>query len=563
SFSIPNEDLSDDTTPSVSRKFLNEVKSTIVTLQRVVKQRMTIETHNWASSAHQELHKIEAAKFVEEFKSLANEADASLAKHKTLELEIERLLKAVVSQDIISIVKNASVVDTSVLQTELKQFQVLNYARENAHLKATYKNLFDSIFVSRTQTKTIIASSQNELQSTIYKNVKLRTQLFKKVSDQKDNTCDTSANTKFAKQPIVENLLNVGKTHALSKPVTSNSVSTPQESKGVNNDKVIASGMFRINPDNTSREAKKEPNTVVDPYFIRYKGCCKSRCEERCVFFKIHCSSNWFHEAHLESYTSNAQDACNADAPESSGNLNPTATSTNPLADHMETLTLESVIPTVLKNQKDKRGIVIRNKARLVAQGHTQEEGIDYEEVFAPVARIEAIRLFLAYASYMRFVVYQMDVKSAFLYGTIDEEVYVMQPLRFQDPEFPDKVYKVEKAMYGLHQAPKAWYGTLSKYLLTNGFQRGKIDQTLFIIRHREDFILVQVQMIPEPGDTNRDVPMNETFHVQTDDELIEKELKQIDTDDQAIKTILLGLPEDIYAAVDSCKTAQEIWLRV
>nr|GEZ11461.1 hypothetical protein [Tanacetum cinerariifolium] len=86
-----------------------------------------------------------------------------------------------------------------------------------------------------------------------------------------------------------------------------------------------------------------------------------------------------------------------------------------------------------------------------------------------------------------------MDVKSAFLYGTIDEEVYMMQPLGFQDPEFPARVYKVEKAMYGFHQAPRAWYGTLSKYLLTNGFQRGAIDQTLFIRRHRGDFILVQV----------------------------------------------------------------------
>ncbi|GKC59542.1 putative ribonuclease H-like domain-containing protein [Tanacetum coccineum] len=142
---------------------------------------------------------------------------------------------------------------------------------------------------------------------------------------------------------------------------------------------------------------------------------------------------------------------------------------------------------------KDERGIVIRNKAKLVAQGYTQEEGIDYEEVFAPVARIEAIRLFLAYASYMGFTVYQMDVKNAFLYGTIDEEVYVMQPPGFEDPEFPNKVYKVEKAMYGLHQVPRAWYGTLSKYLLANGFQRGTIDQTLFIRKHKGEFLLVQV----------------------------------------------------------------------
>ncbi|GJX74172.1 retrovirus-related pol polyprotein from transposon TNT 1-94 [Tanacetum coccineum] len=107
------------------------------------------------------------------------------------------------------------------------------------------------------------------------------------------------------------------------------------------------------------------------------------------------------------------------------------------------------------RNKKDERGIVIRNKARLVAQGYTQEEGIDYDEVFAPVARIEAIRLFLAYASFKDFVVYQMDVKSAFLYGKIKEEVYVCQPPGFEDPDFPDRVYKVEKALYGLHQAPK------------------------------------------------------------------------------------------------------------
>nr|GEY46817.1 hypothetical protein [Tanacetum cinerariifolium] len=147
----------------------------------------------------------------------------------------------------------------------------------------------------------------------------------------------------------------------------------------------------------------------------------------------------------------------------------------------------------VLKNKKDERRIVIINKVRLVAQGHTQEKRIDYDEVFAPVARIEAIRLLLAYALFIGFTVYQMDVKSIFLYGTIDEEVYVMQPPGFQNPEFPARVYKVEKAMYGLHQAPRAWYGTLFKYLLTNGFQRGTIDQTLFIKRQRGNFIIVQV----------------------------------------------------------------------
>nr|GEX76095.1 hypothetical protein [Tanacetum cinerariifolium] len=149
----------------------------------------------------------------------------------------------------------------------------------------------------------------------------------------------------------------------------------------------------------------------------------------------------------------------------------------------------------VFRNKKYERGIVIRNKARLVAQGHTQEEGIDYEEVFAPVAQIEAIRLFLAYVSFMGFMVYQMDVKSAFLYGTIKEEVYVCQPPGFEDSDYHDKVYKVVKALYGLHQAPRAWYETLANYLLENGFQRGKIDQTLFIKKQKGDILLVQVYM--------------------------------------------------------------------
>nr|GFB74292.1 integrase, catalytic region, zinc finger, CCHC-type, peptidase aspartic, catalytic [Tanacetum cinerariifolium] len=166
------------------------------------------------------------------------------------------------------------------------EFQVFNYTKENAHLKTTYKNLFDSISVTRAQTEIKIASLQNELQSNIFKNAKLRTQLFKKVSDQKDNTQDSSKNTKFAKQLIAEIIPKIGETNALSKPVTSNSVSTPQVSKCVNNAKVIAPGMFRISPDTVSKEAKKVPNTVSassrtnsitvsQPSIITKKGCSK------------------------------------------------------------------------------------------------------------------------------------------------------------------------------------------------------------------------------------------------------------------------------------------------
>nr|GEV28657.1 hypothetical protein [Tanacetum cinerariifolium] len=149
------------------------------------------------------------------------------------------------------------------------------------------------------------------------------------------------------------------------------------------------------------------------------------------------------------------------------------------------------------RNKKDERGIVIRNKSRLVAQGHTQEEGIDYDEVFTLVVRIKAIRLFLAYASFKNFVVYQIDVKGAFLYEKIEEEVYVCQPQGFEDPDFPDRVYKVEKALYGLHQAHRAWkdlYNAFEK-LMHEKFQMSSMGElTLFLrlqVKKKNDGIFI------------------------------------------------------------------------
>ncbi|GKD76892.1 putative ribonuclease H-like domain-containing protein [Tanacetum coccineum] len=131
---------------------------------------------------------------------------------------------------------------------------------------------------------------------------------------------------------------------------------------------------------------------------------------------------------------------------------------------------------------------------KAIAQGHIQEEGVDYDEVFAPVARIEAIRLFLAFASYMGFPVYQMDIKSSFLYGTIGEEVYVHQPPGFVDHAYPNKVYKVVKALYGLHQAPRAGMRHFT-FLLENGYRRGTINKTLFINRSKSDIIFQMSSM--------------------------------------------------------------------
>ncbi|KAH9671187.1 Integrase catalytic domain-containing protein [Citrus sinensis] len=155
----------------------------------------------------------------------------------------------------------------------------------------------------------------------------------------------------------------------------------------------------------------------------------------------------------------------------------------------------QSIICTkwVFRNKMDESGVVVRNKAKLVAQGYNQEEGIDFDETFAPVARLESIRMLLAYACHKNFILYQMDVKSAFLNGYIMEEVYVKQPPGFENEKFPDHVYKLSKALYGLKQAPRAWYDRFKNFLLDNDFSMGKADTTLFVKHKNQDILIVQI----------------------------------------------------------------------
>ncbi|GJY85514.1 retrovirus-related pol polyprotein from transposon TNT 1-94 [Tanacetum coccineum] len=134
-----------------------------------------------------------------------------------------------------------------------------------------------------------------------------------------------------------------------------------------------------------------------------------------------------------------------------------------------------------------------RLQARLVAKGYAQEEGIDFEESFAPVARLKAVQIFVAYAAHKSFPIYQMDVKTTFLNGPLKEEVYVAQPDGFVDPDHPKKIYRLRKALYGLKQTPRAWYDELSNFLMSKGFTKGTIDPTLFTIRYGEDILLVQI----------------------------------------------------------------------
>ncbi|GJT82748.1 retrovirus-related pol polyprotein from transposon TNT 1-94 [Tanacetum coccineum] len=147
----------------------------------------------------------------------------------------------------------------------------------------------------------------------------------------------------------------------------------------------------------------------------------------------------------------------------------------------------------VYRNKLDKNGVVTRNKARLVAQGYNQQEGIDYEETYAPVARLKSIRILLAYACALDFKLYQMDVKSAFLNSFINEEVYVAQPPGFIDFAKPNYVYKLKKALYGLKQAPKAWYDRLKAFLIKHNYSIGMVDNTLFNKKKDSNLIIVQI----------------------------------------------------------------------
>jgi hypothetical protein len=147
------------------------------------------------------------------------------------------------------------------------------------------------------------------------------------------------------------------------------------------------------------------------------------------------------------------------------------------------------------KKQTGEDGEVVRNKAHLVTQGFSQVEGLDFEEAFAPVARLVAIRILLTIIASKGFKLYQMDVKSAFLNGVIQEKVFVRQPLGFENPKYPNRVYKLSKALYGLKQMPRAWYARLKTFLLEHGYVMESIDKTLFTLNHVTDLLLVQINV--------------------------------------------------------------------
>jgi hypothetical protein len=147
------------------------------------------------------------------------------------------------------------------------------------------------------------------------------------------------------------------------------------------------------------------------------------------------------------------------------------------------------------KNKQGEDGEVVRNKAHLVAQGFSQVENLDFGETFAHVARLKTIRILLAFAATKGFKLYQIDVKNAFLNGVIQEEVFVRQPPGFENPKYPNRVYKLSNTLYGLKQAPQAWYARLKTFLLEHGYVIGSVDKTLFTLKYGNEFLLVQIYM--------------------------------------------------------------------
>nr|GEU48835.1 copia protein [Tanacetum cinerariifolium] len=186
-----------------------------------------------------------------------------------------------------------------------------------------------------------------------------------------------------------------------------------------------------------------------------------------------------FHEVFESFQGESSSSSLNDDIQQSSEEVGVPSSNTQSISNNMVPNVDEA--STSHNNKKDESSLVIRNKARLVAVGYSQQEGIDYDETFALVARIKAICLFLAYAAHKDFTVFQMDVKTTFLNGILKEEVYVGQPTGFVSKQYPDHVYVLDKVLYGLKQAPRAWYDILSQFLIDSGFQKGSIDTTLFI----------------------------------------------------------------------------------
>nr|GEU65265.1 retrovirus-related Pol polyprotein from transposon TNT 1-94 [Tanacetum cinerariifolium] len=320
----------------------------------------------------------------------------------------------------------------------------------------------------------------------------------------------------------LKGLPKIDETHALSKLVTSNSIPTPQESKVVNNDNVIAPGMFWIKPFKPSREEKyvpikvrasvrTNPITVSQPHFITKidvnfdsNGLSSIGVDNTTKTRRPRSKSNTKNDRVPSESKSSFIKNKEVEVEEHPKNLllskNKKHMSLNNDREDIGKLCAKGDIGFFIVYSADSCAYRVYNRrkkkvmetinTRLVVRGYRQEDGIDFEESIALVARMEAIRIFLAYAAHKSLTIFQMDVKTAFLHGTLKEDVYVCQPEGFIDADYPSQVYKLKKALYGLKEAPRAWYDELSTFLLHNHFFKGTIDLTLFIRCFSDDILV-------------------------------------------------------------------------
>nr|GEV24196.1 retrovirus-related Pol polyprotein from transposon TNT 1-94 [Tanacetum cinerariifolium] len=358
---------------------------------------------------------------IRDFKSLTKEADESLAKHKALEFEIERLLRALVSQDIMSIVQTNYVVDTSDLQTELDRVDNTAKTKRPQPRSNTKNDRVPSASKSSCIKNKEVEVEEHHRNLLLFKN--------------KKHMASACNNVKLA----IRN----------GKP------------------EVICAMCISFLPKNDREDIGKLGEKGDISFFIGYSAnSCAYRVYNRRTKKIMEIMNVTFDELSAMAFKQRIPDP-----------------------DNIKPLTLK----WLFKNKHDEENTVIRNKTCLVVRGYRQEEGIYFKEYFAPVARMEAIRIFLAYAAHKLFIVFQMDVKTAFLHGTLKEGVYVCQPEGFIDSDHPSHVYKFKKDLYELKLAPRAWYNEFSKFILQNHFFKGTIDPTLFIRRFDDDILVVWV----------------------------------------------------------------------
>nr|GEX68895.1 hypothetical protein [Tanacetum cinerariifolium] len=427
--SIPNEDLSDDTTLSIARKFLNEVDARVQNFEiRFLK---------------------EAGKFVRDFKSLAKEADESLDKQKSLELEIDRLLKASVSHDIMSIVKNGFVDLSSDLQTELDR---TNEKLEHCIIKkekeyALLWNNWYPICEECKYDKISYDKAYNDMQ-----------QKIEWLQAQLGDLKGISVTPQVDKPKLIVVTPYPKKLHA---SIPSHSVPQPGEFNVMKHSNVIAPGMFKTNPSQISR-VDLVPNNQSSSS-IRTNPITNFQCH---VTFKVNVSSDT-----VNSSSTGLVHTVRTRRPQPKGN------------------TRNARVPSASKSSKAKKNVKVEDHRRILSLSKNQKTMSSKRMT----TLLQFWDMVILNGEYYNHQVYQMDVKSAYLHGSLKKDVYVCQPEGFIDANHPSHVYKLKKALYGLKQTPRAWYDELSTFLLQNEFSKGIIDRTLFTRRFDDDILVVHV----------------------------------------------------------------------